>query len=339
MPNRSTPTEPARRRFHCAAAAAMVTHFVPMTATAQASAGFPSRPVMVKVGVAAGGPADTAIRSAQPLLQQRLGVPVVVDNMPGAGGAIAVSNVLAQPQDGHVLFGGPGPDFLVAPLLAESARYRPEEFQLVTVLGVSDFLLVSSAKHDFRSAIGLLTKTRSAPEQTYSLAHWGPGSAPHLVGADFQKRTGVRCLEVPYKGAAPVLADLAGAQVDLAFVPLNAPTLGLIRLGKVRPIAIAGDRRNPALPEVQTLSESIGLQEFDYTVWSAVFAPPRVPEGVVAQLGDAFNEWIVGPDNLARVAANASRRVEAQNPAQKAQFFASESAKYRAMATSLRRGG
>ena len=143
------------------------------------------------------------------------------------------------------------------------------------------------------------------------MAHWGVGSTPHIVGADFQARTGTTFLEVPYKGVAPVLADLSGQHIDLTFAPLSGPVLDLIQSGKIKAIAIASERRNQVLPDVPTISESARVKNFEYSVWSALFAPPNTPEPIVTRLNEAMNEWLTSPEYLERIAKSGPRQTGA----------------------------
>lgn len=296
---------------------------------------YPARPITVKVAFPAGGPADVSIRAANVVLQRSLGQPLVSENVPGATGSISAMAVLKANADGYTLLGTTGTDFLVAPFTIASAKYQPESFRLLGVVGISDFVLVSSVAHSFRNIDDLIDYARKAGSKELSLAHWGAGSTPHIVGADFQARTGTKFLEVPYKGAAPALTDVSGGHVDLAFVPLGGSTLDMIQSGKVKAIALASERRNPALPDVPTVSESLRVRNFEYSLWSALFAPPDTPESIVARLTDALNEWVSSPENLARIRTNASRRLDPMSVAQAAIFLRREHEKFNAIARSL----
>jgi tripartite-type tricarboxylate transporter receptor subunit TctC len=297
---------------------------------------FPAKPMVVKMAFPAGGPADVSIRAASVVLQQSLGQPLVVDSMPGANGSLSAAFVGRAKPDGYTLLGTTGIDFLVAPMTIASAKYDPGAFKLLGVAGISDFVLVSSAAHQFKSVDELVEYAKKPGSKELSIAHWGTGSAPHLVAADFQARTGVRFLEVPYKGAAPTIADIAGGQVDLTFVPLGGPTLGMIQNGKMRPIALASPQRNPALPDVPTVGDSRALKNFDYSLWAALLAPPETPEPVVARLTAAMNDWVLSPENQARIKTNASRRLEPMTPSQASAFLRSEHEKYVRIARSLK---
>jgi len=234
------------------------------------------------------------------------------------------------------LLGTTGIDFLVAPFTVATAKYQPANFKLLGVVGISDFVLVSSSAHAFKNIDELIDYARKPANKQLSIAHWGTGSAPHLVAADFQARAGIQLLEVPYKGAAPTITDVAGGQVDLTFIPLGGPTLGMIQNGKLRPIGVASAKRNPALPDVPAIGESAKLKDFEYSLWSALLAPPKTPDAVVARWTGAMNEWITSPENLARITTNASRRLDPMTPAQAAAFLKTEYDKFNRVARSLK---
>ncbi|GAB7547791.1 tripartite tricarboxylate transporter substrate binding protein [Cupriavidus sp. 8B] len=299
---------------------------------------YPNKPIVIKVAFPAGGPADASIRAAAVVLQKNLGQNVLADNLPGASGSICAMNVLRSPSDGYTLLGTTGIDFLVAPLSVASAKYRPDSFKLLGLTGMSDFILVSSPALSFKNVDEVIAYTKNPANRKLSIAHWGPGSAPHLVGADFQARTGIQLLEVPYKGAAPVTNDIAGAQIDLTFIPMGGPTLGMIKTGRFKPIGVASKRRNPSLPDVPALAESKHLSDFEHSQWAAVLAPPDTPAPLVTRLNEAMNAWLVSPENRLRVETNLQRTLEPMTVAQAQAFLKSEHAKFTRIAQNLKLG-
>jgi tripartite-type tricarboxylate transporter receptor subunit TctC len=260
---------------------------------------------------------------------------LIIENTPGANGSLAVSSVLRAKPDGYTLLGTTGSDFILAPETIGSARYRPDDFKFVGAVGTSDFILLSSKNQPFTTISGLIAYSRKVGTKELTLAHWGLGSSPHIVGADFQARTGLKFLEVPYKGAAPVITDLLGGHIDLAFAPLGGGTLGLIETGQVTALAIASAKRHPALPMVPTVSESLGLSKFEYSIWSGLFAPPGTPDEVVARLTEAVNAWVKSDENETRIATNASGRLYPMTTDESAAFFKTESEKFHSVSKTL----
>lgn len=330
------PVQWTRRHLLQAAFGAMPALWYPSLLLAETR--YPNKPIVIKVAFPAGGPADASIRAAAVVLQKNLGQNVLADNLPGASGSICAMNVLRSPSDGYTLLGTTGIDFLVAPLSVASARYQPDHFKLLGLTGMSDFILVSSPALSFKNVDEVIAYAKNPANRKLSIAHWGPGSAPHLVGADFQARTGIQLLEVPYKGAAPVTNDIAGAQIDLSFIPMGGPTFGMIKTGRFRPIGIASKRGNPFLPNVPVLAESKYLADFEHSQWAAVLAPPETPEPLVKRLNEAMNAWILSPENRVRIESNLARTLEPMTVAQAQSFLKTEHAKFTRIAQSLKIG-
>ncbi len=303
---------------------------------AVAAQDYPLKAVTVKVAFPAGGPADAGIRAANRILERELGKPVVTENQAGAMGSIAAMVVMNAKPDGYTLLGTTGTDFIVAPFAIPSAKYDPARFKLLGITGISDFVLLTSKGHSFKNLDELIQYAKNPANKQMTLGHWGVGSTPHIVGADFQARTGISFLEVPYKGAAPVMADLVGQHVDLTFIPIGGPAVELIKSGSVRALAIASSKRNSILPELPIFGEYAGLTDFEYGLWSGIIAPPDTPEPVVNRLTEALGNWLRSPEYYERTAANGSRLVEPMTVAVADQFLKSEKEKYSRLARSLK---
>lgn len=304
--------------------------------TSNAAGSFPSKPVTVKVAYPPGGPADVSVRVTAATFSKELGQSLIVQNQAGALGSLAAMSVWGAPGDGYTLLGTTGMDFVLAPTIVPTAKYQPASFRLVAVTGISDFVLVAAPKHAFRNLEELAEYVRDRKNPELTIAHWGNGSAPHIVAADFQGRTGMKFNEIPYKGAAPAAADVAGGQVDLTFLPLGGPVIAMIRDGKLKPLGLAADRRSAALPDVPALAESDRLKGFSYALWSAVLAPPQTPEAIVERMAKAFNVWLDGAENQTRMTTNGSRRVEARTYAELQAFLATETQKISRVAQQLK---
>ncbi len=309
---------------------------VACSSSAAMAQSYPTRPITIKVAFPAGGPSDASIRAANIVLQRNLGQSLISENVPGATGSISAMAVLNAQPDGYTLLGTTGSDFVVAPFTIASAKYKPDSFKLLGVTGVSDFILVSNTNYSFKNIDELIDYAQKPGNKQLTLGHWGKGSTAHIVGADFQARSKATFLEVPYKGSAPALSDITGGHLDLTFALLSGPTLELIQSGKVKAIAIASNKRSDVLPDVPTISESGKVGKFEYSIWSALFAPPNTPEPIVTRLSDAMGEWATSPENVARIKLNGSRAMEPMSPAQAAAFFKSEQEKFSGMARSLK---
>lgn len=297
---------------------------------------FPSRPVTIKAAFPAGGPSDASIRAANQILERNLGQTMVTENVAGAAGSIAATAVLNAKADGYTILGTTGSDLVTAPFTIASAKYQPESFKLLGVVGNSDFILVSSSGHSFKTLDELIAYASKPGNKELTIGHWGKGSTAHIVGADFQSRTKTTFLEVPYKGVAPVVSDITGQHLDLTFAPLGGPVLELIKSGKIKAIAIASDKRHPSLPDVPTMTENPKLKNFEYSIWAALFAPPETPEPVVKRLNEAVNAWLASPEYLDRVAVQGSRLMKSMSVAEADAFFKREREKFTAMANALK---
>jgi len=288
------------------------------------------------VAYSPGGPADVATRKIQPALQAALGQPVIVENVPGAGGSIGAMNVLNSAPDGHTLLVTTGNDAILAPLAISQVRYKSESLRLLHVIFPTDFVLVTNASHSFANLDALIDRARRSDGKELAAGSWGYGSAPYLVAADFSAATGARLLDVPYKGAAPVVQALLSGEIDVAFIPVAANAIELIRTGKLKPIGVANAKRNPHLPNVPTLSEGKILRNFVYSAWAAVFVPMSVPEPVAAKLNARLAE-IAKTDEFQRfLTESAALPVEPMTLAQAAAFYKAESEKFGRVAKAIK---
>ena len=295
-----------------------------------------SKPLVLRVAYPPGGPADVAARKLQAPLQAALGQVVIVENVPGAGGSIGATNVLNAPADGQTLLVTTGNDLILAPLAISQVKYKPEGYRLLTTIFPTDFALVTNADHSFASLDDLIEKARTPGTKELSIGSWGHGSAPYLVGADFSAATGARLLDVPYKGAAPVVQALLSREIDMAFVPVAANLLELVRTGKVKAVGIANTKRNPHLPNVPTLSESKYLKNFVYSAWAAVFVPTTVPEAVADKLNRQLTQVVKSDDFERFLRDSAALPIEPTTLPQAAAYYQGEIERFRRIAKAIK---
>ncbi len=255
---------------------------------------FPSKPITIKVGYSAGGPADTAVRPLLAALQSALGQPVIVENLPGAGGSLAAQAALKAPADGHTLVVLVGNDMIMNPLVLSSARYKATDFRLIHPLIFSDVVLVTAHDAPATDFDAFVHQARAANREL-SFGNWGVGSMAHLMAGDFGNQTGVKVLDVTYKGAAPMVTDLMGKQIDYAFLPLAGSAQGMIDSGKLKPIGVASRGPISNLPNVKPAGDSKYLKNFEYMVWIGVFVPEGTPANVSTKLNTVFSTLINEP--------------------------------------------
>lgn len=285
---------------------------------------YPNKLVTIRIPFPAGGAADAQFRQLQPGLQTQLGQPVLLENLPGAGGSIGVMRVLASAPDGYTVLGTTASDLILAPLSLASAKYDPNRLRLVAPIGGADFVLVSSPRFSFKNIDELLAYAQQPGNKALSIGHWGRGSTPHIVGADLQNRAKVQFLEVPYKGVAPIIPDLMGGVVDMSLLPLGGPTLGLIKAGKVHAIGVSAARRVPGLPDVPTLNEGKVIKGFEHQIWTGIFVDRNMGKAEISRLTQAINAVVTTPEFVKFLEDQAGRGFEPMTPEQADQFFKGE---------------
>jgi tripartite-type tricarboxylate transporter receptor subunit TctC len=245
-------------------------------------ADYPTRPVSLVVAFPPGGGADTQARLIAKGLAERLGKPVVVENRPGAGGALGTSVVARAAPDGHTLLIGSSSTLVLEPLLRpDSGIDALRDFAPVTVAAEMPLVLTVSPTLGVRTVSEFLALARKKPRQ-FTYASFGVGTTAHLAGEMLKTSAHVDLVHVPYKGSPEALVDLIGGQVSCAFTT-TISAMGNIRAGKVVPLAVTGSKRLPTLPKVPTLAES-GVPGFNLEIWFAVLAPAKVPPEVLARL-------------------------------------------------------
>jgi tripartite-type tricarboxylate transporter receptor subunit TctC len=293
-----------------------------LTALAGAPAhAWPEKPITLLVPFPPGGSTDSLARVLAPRLQDRLGGNVIVDNKPGATGTIGAGQVKRAPADGYtVLVSSLGP-FVIAPHLIKGVPYDPgKDFDLLTVAVQAPNVLVVPAASALKSVADVIAESKKNPGKM-TLASSGNGSSDHLTAELFWLQTGTSGSHVPYKGGAPAIQDLLGGQVDGSFQNVNA-VLQHIQSGKLRALAVTGDKRSAVLPNVPTLSES-GVKGVDVYSWQGIAAPRGLPAEVKAKLHGA----IAASLNDAQVKADFAKigiEVVANTPEQFATFQQAE---------------
>src|SRR6266540_3213857 len=262
----------------------------PIAATAQE---FPSRIVRLVVAFPPGGPTDFVARLLADKLKVLLGQSVIIENKPGANGAIGADYVARAEPDGHTLFFTTVGAIAVTPHLTK-APYDPlRDFAPITRIVRNTTILVVRPDMSIASAQALAALAKEKPG-TFPMASTGLGSMPHLALELYQSAAGVKFLHVPYRGAAPALTDLLGGQVQGMFA--DAPVLlPHIEAGKIKPIGAAAADRNAILPDVPTLAEQ-GFPDTSADNWYGLLAPAKTPAPIVAKLHDAVVAALADPD-------------------------------------------
>jgi len=269
-----------RRRFVGVSAACLA------ASPAPAAAGFPERTIRLIVPSAPGGPTDIPARMLAQFLPA-LGQPVVVENRPGAGGAIGARSVAAAAPDGHTLLVGNTSVLAVIPAVSASAGYDPmKSFAPVAQISASYQILVVHPSAPWNSVAAFVADAKVHPGKL-NVAHAGAGGLPHLTAELFKARAGVDLVGVPYKGGGESVAALLGQQVDCTFEAISI-LLPLIREGRLRALGITSRARTPLAPDIPTLLEA-GVPDYEVTTFYGVVAPAGTPQAIVTRLNAATN--------------------------------------------------
>lgn len=251
--------------------------------TFAADEAFPSKPVTFVVPYAAGGPADAFIRPLAQALSERLKVPVVIDNKPGANGNIGSATVAKGRDDGYTLLLGTSSTIAINPhLYGKSMAYDPvKDLQPVTLMHVMANVLVVNPQTPFHSVKDVVAASKAKPG-SLSFGSPGNGNTMHLAAELMKSRMGIDMVHVPYKNGPAALTDVIAGQLPLMFNNLPA-VVDLVKAGKLRALAITSRTRNPRLPNVPTMVEA-GVPDYESTVWSGVFVKAGTPAPVVQKL-------------------------------------------------------
>ncbi|WP_027896858.1 Bug family tripartite tricarboxylate transporter substrate binding protein [Zestomonas thermotolerans] len=246
------------------------------------AAEWPSKPLTLIVPFPPGGGADTVGRYYADQLSKALGQPVVVDNRPGAGTAIAAEAAAKAAPDGYTLSLATAGQLTVLPNLADNLRYDPQtSFAPVSVVASIPNVIAVNGNLEATSLEELVADARARPG-AISYSSCGNGTLCHLSGELFKRLAGIDLLHVPYKGSAPAITALLGGEVDVAVDTLTilAPQ---IQAGKVRGLVLTSAQRSPLLPEVPTAAE-VGLPELENAGWFGIVVPARTPRAIVERL-------------------------------------------------------
>ncbi|MBR0659417.1 Bug family tripartite tricarboxylate transporter substrate binding protein [Neoroseomonas oryzicola] len=287
-----------------------------LAAPALAQAPWPNRPIRLVVPYPPGGASDIAGRLQAEILSTGLGVPVVVDNRAGAGGTVGSAHVAQSAPDGYTLVMASPSSHLGAPLLFRNAGYQGvDDFTAIATFATGTALVCVNPRLPITNVQELIAHARARPGAlNYGSA--GAGGANHMLGVLFMLRTGVEFTHVPYRGAAPALADLIAGNIQLVFDSFSG-IIGAVRAGQVRAIAVTSPQRWPLAPEFPTVQEQ-GVPDYDLPSFSAVMGPRGLPEEMVTRMNRIINDGLRSPEMVARLAANGN----ATFPSSPAEFAA-----------------
>lgn len=264
---------------------------------------WPQRPVSIVSGFPAGAATDIYARKLGEELNKQFNVAFISDNRPGAGGNIASGLVAQAKPDGYTLLLGTAGTHAINPALYKSLPFDVvNDFSRIALLGtLPNVLLVNPAKHpDIKNCQDLLSLAKKTPG-VLNYASTGNGASGHLAAAQFAFASNTKYTHVPYKGQGPAMTATLSGEVDF-FFNQSAPSLGAIKAGKVRALAVTSASRIPLLPDVPTVAEACGLPKFESTTWYGLLGPGKLPENIQNKLSkavlntigtDKFKKWLI----------------------------------------------
>jgi tripartite-type tricarboxylate transporter receptor subunit TctC len=260
--------------------------------TAAPAQTYPTKPITLVVPFAAGGPTDIVGRMLAERMKTPLGQPIIVENVGGAAGSIAVGRVARAPSDGYTLSLGLWGTHVINGAIYDLPYHVLNDFAPIGMLAVNPAIIVTKKEipaDDLRALIAWLKANPDRASQGTS----GVGSAGHVAGVFFQRMTGTRFQFVPYRGLAPAMQDLVAGQIDM-MIDIPASALPQQREGRIKAYAITAPARLASAPEIPTVDEA-GLPGLYVSVWYALWAPKATPMDIVAKLNAALVEALAEP--------------------------------------------
>ena len=297
-----------------------------MFLVAGAQAAYPDKPVTIIVPFPPGGSTDTLGRMMAPKMGEKLGQPVIVENKPGATGAIGATQIKRSAPDGYNLLCASIGVWAVNPFLQKNLAYDPtKDFDLLTVAVRAPNVLVTTSNLPPKDVKEFVEYLKSKPGKV-TFASSGAGSSDHLSIALFWQETNTSGIHVPYKGGGPAIADLVGGHAEASFQNLNA-IISHVKGGRLKALAVTGDKRSPLLPDVPTLVE-LGYKDMVVYSWQALGAPKGLAPDVKSAIHDAMMASLKDPETAKKL-TDPGFEIVASSSEEFATFLQEELAKWK----------
>ncbi|MFT3721097.1 Bug family tripartite tricarboxylate transporter substrate binding protein [Pseudorhodoferax sp.] len=247
--------------------------------------GYPNRPIRIIVHSSAGALLDVTTRVVAQEMAKDLGQAIIIENKPGADGALGIRAAKAAPADGYTLLAAANTVAQLPAFKKDPGYDLAKDFTGIGMMNQAPFLLVGAPSQPSRTLAELIANAKARPGDLI-MAHAGKGTSVHMASALFFQQTGTRFLDVPYKGAAAALPDVVGGRANVMFDGANSSG-PLVQEGKLRAFGITSTTRSPAFPDIPTLAEQ-GLPHYSFYVYLGLLAPAKVPPEVVPRLAKAL---------------------------------------------------
>ena len=277
-----------RKRFTLKRTTALIAGMT-LAASAMAQSG---KPLTLMVPYPAGGVSDVIARIVSPVLAKHLERNVIVENLGGAGGAIAAQRVLNLPADGNIIYQGSPNELILTPMAVAAVKHKSEDFRPVQSITLNEMIVFARKDLPVGNGDELAAYAAKMAKEGRPLtyASVGPGSLYHVLGEQMSKVLNVPMTHVPYKGGAPATQDLMGGLVDIFITPYGKSYVELVNSGKIKAVAALSAERQASFKSVPTLNESKALKGFTFDTWQTYFVRKDTPEPVVQALHKALSE-------------------------------------------------
>ncbi len=310
-----------------------------MAASAMSTAwanNYPAKPISLIVPYPAGGPSDFFARKAQPDAATQLGQqPIIIENLGGAGGSIGMSKLINAPADGYTVSLGSPMELVLAPMAIQGVKYKPEDFRLVAQFATTTTILAVRNSLNIKTVDELLAYARRNADKPLTYGSVGPGSLYHLIGEKFSQLTKVQTLHVPYRGIAPLLTDLMGGQIDMAFLPMAGSIPATLMDGKIQGLAVTSKTPHPLFRQFPAMAAMRGLEAMEFDIWAGIQVHRNTPDNIVNALNKAFYASAEMPETRKALEGSGNVVLPARTPAELARVYQSEIERYRAIARSI----
>ena len=310
----------------------------PGAASAQA---FPAKPVNLMVPYPAGGLSDVIARIVERPLGKTLNQMVIVENLGGVGGALGAQKVLQAPADGLYLYQGSPNELILAPLALQAVKYKAEDFRLVQMIGSFPMAVLARkglAANNIDELVAL-AKKQAASGKPLTYGSVGIGSLYHVVGAHFGQLVGAEMTHVPYKGLAPLLQDIGGDMVDVAFVVVGEQSIGLADQGRLKVLATMAQSGKPEaefLKKYPAVNDSKSVKNFAFNIWTGYFVKKDTPEPIVQILNKALATAMSDPAAKASLEKLGGSVPAMLSVAEAAKEYEAQTARFRAIARAIK---
>ncbi|MDP2452045.1 MAG: tripartite tricarboxylate transporter substrate binding protein [Polaromonas sp.] len=286
---------------------------------------YPGKPITIVVAYPPGGSTDLTGRTLAAEMSKKLGVPVVIENIGGAAGAIGAQKVVHAAPDGYTLLVGANNEIAINRLVSASVKYDIKDFTPLGLIASQPLVLVASQKSGVKSIDQFLSVVKQNPGK-FSYGSSGVGSSLHLAGEMVKEQAGLFMTHIPYRGVAPLTNDLLGNNIDFGVYVLSS-ALPHIRSGKLVPLGTTERQRSAVTPDLPALAENARLKGMDIGTWYVLMGPAHMPAPVVARLKKALNDSLQSPE-LRKKLEDASSTIAPLN-VDMPRFLNAEVAKYK----------